>query len=181
MTIQELRTVLENKGLLHAHFDGVLKDYVSGDVCYKGNYWNNVVNAFGIYKAENGAYVFFITDSERGLCCYQDSYDSEEEACERLYNTILDEQQNVPGNDDKFIDFVPEESFEQYSYYKFKIGDGAMRKKGVVVEYLDRNGNWIEDMNLLGKFIGLDNGFYEITEKEANEIVNRKKSSIQWP
>ena len=57
-------------------------------------------------------------------------------------------------------------------YYKFDIGDGAMRRKGARVEYLDRNGEWVEDKSLIRKFIGGDTDFDEITEKEAQRIAD---------
>ena len=65
---------------------------------------------------------------------------------------------------------------EKYTYYKFDIGNGAMRKKGYLVEYIDKNGNWVENIELLRKFIGLDTGFYEITEAEAEAIAQSRKN-----
>lgn len=61
-------------------------------------------------------------------------------------------------------------------YYKFDIGNGAMRRTGATVEYLDEKGNWIEDRKLIRKFIGGDTDFEEISEEKAEQLVkNRKK------
>lgn len=63
-------------------------------------------------------------------------------------------------------------------YYKFNVGDGGMRRTGPIFEYLDSNGNWVEDRNLIRKFIGGDTDFDEITEEEANRLaMNRKRRS----
>ncbi len=60
-------------------------------------------------------------------------------------------------------------------YYKFDIGDGAMRRTGAKVEYLDKNGNWIENRDLFRKFVGGDTDFDEITEEQANQLVEKRK------
>ena len=52
-----------------------------------------------------------------------------------------------------------------------------MRKKGGLVEYIDKYGNWVENVNLLRMFIGLDTRFYEISEAEADVIVRKKGQS----
>ncbi len=61
-------------------------------------------------------------------------------------------------------------------YYKFDIGDGAMKRVGAIVEYLDEAGNWVEDRSLIRKFIGGDTDFNEITEEEASILVEARKS-----
>jgi len=61
-------------------------------------------------------------------------------------------------------------------YYKFDIGDGAMKRVGAIVEYLDETGNWVEDRNLIRKFIGGDTDFDEITEEEVNRLIEARKS-----
>lgn len=65
---------------------------------------------------------------------------------------------------------------EKIRYYKFDIGDGAMMRIGARVYYLDSNGEWIEDRSLIRKFIGGDTDFDEITEEEAQSIVNNRKN-----
>lgn len=60
-------------------------------------------------------------------------------------------------------------------YYKFDIGNGAMRRTGSIVEYLDSSGNWVEDRKLLRKFIGGDTDFDEISMEEAEELVKARK------
>lgn len=65
---------------------------------------------------------------------------------------------------------------EKIRFYKFDIGDGAMRRIGTKIEYLDSNGEWIEDRSLIRKFVDGDTDFDEITAEEAQKIVdNRKK------
>lgn len=63
---------------------------------------------------------------------------------------------------------------DKIRYYKFDIGDGLMRRTGTKVEYLDTTGKWIEDRNLIRKFIGGDTDFDEITEEEAKVIVQNR-------
>jgi hypothetical protein len=60
-------------------------------------------------------------------------------------------------------------------YYKFDIGNGAMRRTGGIVEYLDKNGNWVEKRDLLRKFIGGDTDFDEISCEEAEKLVEERK------
>lgn len=64
---------------------------------------------------------------------------------------------------------------EKTRFYKFDIGDGAMRRTGAKIEYLDKNGEWVEDRSLIRKFIGGDTDFDEITEEEAEIIVRNRK------
>ena len=60
-------------------------------------------------------------------------------------------------------------------YYKFDMGNGAMRRTGGIVEYLDKNGNWIEQRDLLRKFTGGDTDFDEISREEAELLVETRK------
>lgn len=60
-------------------------------------------------------------------------------------------------------------------YYKFNIGGGGMRMTGPIIEYLDSYGNWVEDLSLIGKFVGGDTDFDEISEEEAEELVENTK------
>ena len=60
-------------------------------------------------------------------------------------------------------------------YFKFNTGDGAVRRTGAIVEYLDQSGNWIVNGELIRMFVGGDTDFYEITEKEANKLVEKRK------
>lgn len=88
MNISELEEILMKEGLLEVHKDGTVKRYVKGEVVYKNGEWHNRINVFGIYKSESGRYRVFINDSERGLADYSDVFDTEEEACEDLLETI---------------------------------------------------------------------------------------------
>lgn len=59
-------------------------------------------------------------------------------------------------------------------FFKFNTGDGAVRRTGAIVEYLDQSGNWIVNGGLIRMFVGGDTDFYEITE-EANKLVEKRK------
>ena len=59
-------------------------------------------------------------------------------------------------------------------YYKFNTGDGAVRRTGAFVDYLDSDGNWVEYRDLFRMFVGGDTDFYEITEEEAEQLVRKK-------
>ena len=61
-------------------------------------------------------------------------------------------------------------------YYRFNTGDGVVRRTGAFVEYLDQNGNWIENRDLFRMFVGGDTDFHEITEEEAQMFVDKRKS-----
>ena len=61
-------------------------------------------------------------------------------------------------------------------YYRVNPGDGAVRRTGAFVEYLDQNGNWIENRDLFRMFVGGDTDFYEITEDEAQALVEKRKN-----
>lgn len=43
-----------------------------------------MINVFGIYKATDDLYCFFITDNERGIPEYSMLFDKEEDACDAL-------------------------------------------------------------------------------------------------
>jgi len=64
-------------------------------------------------------------------------------------------------------------------YYKFDIGDGGMRRTGDIIEYLDHYGNWVEDLTLIRKFVGGDTDFDEISEEEAEKLVENRKRKNQ--
>ena len=66
---------------------------------------------------------------------------------------------------------------EKSRFYKYDIGDGAMRRTGTKIEYLDSNGEWVEDRSLIRKFIGGDTDFNEITLEEAEVIVSNRKNA----
>lgn len=63
----------------------------------------------------------------------------------------------------------------QHKYYRFNSGNGGLRKTGFKVEYLDMNGDWIENPDLLRKFVNKDTDIHEITEEEALELVRSRK------
>lgn len=61
-------------------------------------------------------------------------------------------------------------------YYKFKTGNGAVRRTGPIIEYLDQNGNWVINGELIRMFVGGDTDFYEISEEEAEQLAIKKKN-----
>lgn len=61
-------------------------------------------------------------------------------------------------------------------YYKFTSGNGVMRRTGVIVEYLDKNGNWVENSELFRVFVGGDTDYVEISEEEAEQLAINKKN-----
>lgn len=69
-------------------------------------------------------------------------------------------------------------SVDKIRYYKFDIGDGLMRRTGAKIEYLDTTGKWIEDRNLIRKFIGGDTDFDKVTEEEAKLIVQNRMYNL---
>jgi hypothetical protein len=60
-------------------------------------------------------------------------------------------------------------------YYKFDIGDGLMRRTGAKIEYLDERGIWVENRDLIRKFVGGDTDFDEISFEEALKIIERSR------
>ncbi|RKM63053.1 hypothetical protein D6856_02740 [Butyrivibrio sp. XB500-5] len=180
MRIEELSMQLEKEGLLQMDYLGCRKYYVDGEFVYNDGQWRNIPDLFGIYKSkESGNYVFFITDTERGNRCHSESFATEEEACECLLEMTRSGKSDNTELFDKTSKTTSNVNEDRYTYYKFDIGDGGMRKKGNIVEYIDKNGEWVEDIELLRMFIGLDGGFKEITEKEAEILVeNRKRNKM---
>ena len=51
-----------------------------------------------------------------------------------------------------------------------------MRRTGVIVEYLDKNGNWVENSELFRVFVGGDTDYVEISEEEAEQLAINKKN-----
>ncbi|WP_022766708.1 hypothetical protein [Butyrivibrio sp. XPD2006] len=182
MKIEELKAKLEREGLLPMYYCGCPKHFIPGVDIFSNEKWGNMPDVFGVYKsADTNLYIFFITDSERGRCCHKEWFYTEEEACEYVLKRAQISKDTFLEERNTFVNDVVPQRFrstesEKYTYYKFDIGNGAMRKKGCVVEYIDKNGNWVENIELLRNFIGLDTGFYEITEAEAEAIVQSRKN-----
>ncbi len=64
---------------------------------------------------------------------------------------------------------------EETRYYRFYTGDGAVRRNGAKVEYIDQHGNWVEDRALFSMFVGGDSDYYEISKEEANQLAEKRK------
>ena len=88
LKVNELEEMLKEEGLLKAHIDGSIKEYVKGEVVYSNNEWHNCTDVFGIHKLEDGRYRIFITESERGMPRYSKVVATEEEACDLLVEKV---------------------------------------------------------------------------------------------
>lgn len=65
-----------------------------------------------------------------------------------------------------------------YKYYKFDDSDAVAKRESAYVYLLDDAGNWVEKPSLLRKFIGGDCDYEEISEKEAELIVQQRKAKM---
>lgn len=88
MNKKELKKILKTEGLLEFCGDDGVKQYVDGDKYYYNGIFHNKADIFGVYQNDDGRYVAFITDTERGYPKYETIKNSEEEACEWLYSII---------------------------------------------------------------------------------------------
>jgi hypothetical protein len=88
VTIKELEKQLENENLLIIYDRGVEKKYINGED-YTNRRLFPLENRFGIYEREDGKYVVFFTEDDRGgLEYYNNACDTESEACDSLYKKI---------------------------------------------------------------------------------------------
>ncbi len=62
---------------------------------------------------------------------------------------------------------------ERTRFYRFDIGDGLIRRTGPIIEYLDKDGKWVEDRNLIRKFVGGDTDFDEISFEQAQKVIEK--------
>ena len=177
MKVKELKAELEKEGLIPLNYYGCPKYYVPGEAIFDNGKWTNLPDVFGVYISAENEYIFFVTDSERGICCHNEAFSTEEEVCEYIIKRARISKGTFLN--DTPYEIKPSHESDRYIYYRFDIGDGVMRKKGNIVEYIDKNGNWVENIELLRMFIGLDTGFYEITEAEADAIVQNRKNKSE--
>lgn len=63
---------------------------------------------------------------------------------------------------------------EKTIYYKLD-GGGFLRRTGLTVEYLSQDGKWIQNQNLVSKFLGGDSDYEEISYEEALEAQESRK------
>lgn len=68
---------------------GEKKYYVDESKVFANKNWDNMINVFGIYEWDTENFVFFITDSERGISYYTDVCPTESEACQKLYEMAV--------------------------------------------------------------------------------------------
>ena len=85
----ELQAKLGQEDLLVVYDRGSPKYYVDESKVFVNGEWENMVDVFGIYKWDSDNYVCFMTDSERGMPYYNDVYDTESEACQKLYEMAV--------------------------------------------------------------------------------------------
>ena len=88
MNRQELKEKLKKEGLLSVYRDGELYRYVDEAAVIQDGKWKNAVQVYGIFKG-NEQYNVFFTDGERGIPAYRRDFNSEEEACDCLYEKLL--------------------------------------------------------------------------------------------
>jgi len=88
MNKQELERRLQEESLLEFNGDDGLKKYVDGDDFFYNNIFHNRADIFGIYKNNDATYAAFVTDTERGYPKYRAFLDTEEEACDWLYEFV---------------------------------------------------------------------------------------------
>lgn len=74
---------------------------------------------------------------------------------------------------------------ETTKYYQFDSTNGkegnVFKRTGSFYAYLNQKGCWVENRNLLSKFVGGDVDFEEISEEEGFRIVaKRKNQKLKW-
>ena len=89
MNKRDLERRLTEENLMFVFDGNVLKHYVDGTKVYINGEWDNMTNVYGIYAGDEGEFVIFMTDDERGLPYYIDVFDSESEACLALYEMAV--------------------------------------------------------------------------------------------
>ena len=83
----ELEKALQREGLMTVYVGGVEKCYIDGETLIENGIRQNEINVFGLYKGQQN-YVVFITDDEKGLPYYLSRYNSEDDACDALYEKV---------------------------------------------------------------------------------------------
>ena len=83
----ELEKKLISENLKAVVVNRAMKYYIDGDKLIKNGDWTNATDVFGIYNMKN-IFVFFITDSERGLPNYSKKFSNESDACDALYEYV---------------------------------------------------------------------------------------------
>jgi hypothetical protein len=64
-----------------------MKKYIDSDNILKNGVFNNKPNVFGCYKGIE-SYVIFMTDDERGVAYWGNTFDTENEAYDALYEFV---------------------------------------------------------------------------------------------
>ncbi len=119
------------------------------------------------------------TDFEDVMAEQEEFTDEEvQEISHEKWNRLTDDEKNQLVSDvlqRNYSDLIKNRDNE-YQYYKFRVGNGMMRRNGVSIEYVNRNNEWVVDMSLIGKFIGGDCDYVEITPEEAETIMKDRKA-----
>lgn len=89
MNKKEFIDKLKAKGLEHFYYYDGGKRYVDGEKVYFDGKFHRTFNSYGVYKLEDGTYVAFISDCEKGLPITREYTNSESEAFDALYNIIM--------------------------------------------------------------------------------------------
>ena len=88
MTKQEFEARIRAEGLIEVCDRGSKKIYIDSEKVVKNGKWiSNETNAFGCYKGAN-SYIIFMTDDERGIAYWSESYEKESDAYDALYDFL---------------------------------------------------------------------------------------------
>lgn len=88
MRIDELGVYLRHVGLNKPIVNGVMKFYAKEDEVLQDGEWVGKKDVFGIYKAKDGRFCFFITDGTSKEPTYSAMLVDEAEACDELIHKI---------------------------------------------------------------------------------------------
>jgi hypothetical protein len=91
MTRQEFEAKINAEGLIVVYDEGIKKIYSDYHNVYndRGEWVKNEINIYGCYEGKaNSESAIFITDNERGIPNYIDTFNTVEEAYDALYKKI---------------------------------------------------------------------------------------------
>jgi len=89
MTKEEFEKKIMEDGLIEVYDGDIKKIYIDSGRMVKNGMWvNNEINAYGCYEGKDGEFITFITDDERGISNWGNSYVTEDAAYNALYKKI---------------------------------------------------------------------------------------------
>lgn len=84
MRIEEMECKFFDENLLTIKDRGALKNYVKPI----NENQNILTDTFGIINCSDGSFEIYVSDSERGIPYFNLDFDSEDEACEKIYEYV---------------------------------------------------------------------------------------------